>query len=229
MKRLLAWVLAAALSLGGRGLFLIALLDSSFLSFPEVVDLLLIGLVTQHKERMLYYALMPTIGSIIGCFALYMVARKGGDAFLRKRFKARHVDRVLRVFGRYGLLAVALPAIMPPPVPFKPFVIVAGVARVPPLQFLFAVTFGRGVRYFGEAWLAVRYGDRAVAFLRDHTGTVLLVAAIAIVVGVGSWFLWDRHTARRVGREQQGRTTSVNDSRPMADAGRVDDPPRRPL
>lgn len=194
MKRLIAWVLATALTLGGPGLFLIAFLDSSFLSLPEVVDILMMGLVTQHKERMLYYAMMPTLGSVMGCFALYMVARKGGEAFLRKRFKERHVDRVMTVFQKYGLLAVALPSIMPPPVPFKAFVIAAGVARVPPLQFLFAVTLGRGVRYFGEALLAVWYGDRAAEFLQDHGGRILVVVAAAIAVGGGGWFLWNRRS-----------------------------------
>jgi len=206
MKRLVAWVLAAALSLGGPGLFVIAFLDSSFLSFPEVVDILLMGLVTQHKERVLYYALMPTMGSVIGCFLLYLVARKGGEAFLRQRFQARHIDRVMRVFRRYGLLAVALPSILPPPVPFKAFVIAAGVARVPPLQFVLAVALGRGVRYFGEGWLAVRYGDRAVGFLRDNTGMVLLVLAITTAAGAGAWFVWDR-------RSRPGSAGSVDDPR----------------
>src|SRR6476661_1525521 len=105
MHRLVAWVQASAVALGGPGLFLIAFLDSSFLSFPEVVDLLIIWLVTAHKERMLYYALLP------------------------------------------------------PPVPFKPFVLAAGVAGVRPVDFLIAVGAGRGVRYFGEALLAVWYGE----------------------------------------------------------------------
>ena len=98
-----------ALVLGGPGLFLIAFLDSSFLSFPEVVDLLMMGLVTRHKERMLFYALLPTLGSLGGCLVLYFLARKGGEAFLRKRFHERHVDRALAVFQKYGLLAVAVP------------------------------------------------------------------------------------------------------------------------
>ncbi|MCA1649084.1 MAG: hypothetical protein LC753_02035, partial [Acidobacteria bacterium] len=102
MKRLLDWVQGFALSLGGPGLFLIAFLDSSLLSFPEVTDLLIVWLTTQHKQRMLYYASMSTIGSVAGCFLLYMIARKGGEAFLRKRFQAGHVDRAVQIFRRYG-------------------------------------------------------------------------------------------------------------------------------
>src|SRR5215210_1564955 len=136
MHRFLVWVQGLALALGAPGLFVIAFLDSSFLSFPEVVDILLMGLVIHHKERMLYYALLPTLGSIAGCFALYLVAQKGGEAFLRKRFSGHHIDRALRLFRKYGLLAVAVPSLMPPPVPFKIFVLAAGVARVKPLEFL---------------------------------------------------------------------------------------------
>src|SRR6266550_3231854 len=102
MQRLVTWVQGFALALGGPGLFLIALLDSSFLSFPEVVDLLIILFVTRHKERMIYYALLATLGSMAGCFMLYLLGRKGGEAFLRRRFHERHVDRALAVFHRQG-------------------------------------------------------------------------------------------------------------------------------
>src|SRR6476661_9095185 len=126
MKRVLEWVQGFALALGGPVLFLIALLDSSFLSFPEVVDLLIILFVTRHKERMIYYALLATLGSMAGCFMLYLLGRKGGEAFLRRKFHERHVDRALAVFQRHGLLAIAVPSILPPPIPFKPFVLIAG-------------------------------------------------------------------------------------------------------
>jgi membrane protein YqaA with SNARE-associated domain len=192
MHRLVAWVQASAVALGGPGLFIIAFLDSSFLSFPEVVDLLIIWLVTAHKERMLYYALLPTLGSVAGCFALYMVGRKGGEAFLRRRLSDSHVDRALGVFRKYGLLAVAVPSLLPPPVPFKPFVLAAGVAGVRPFDFLVAVGIGRGIRYFGEALLAVWYGERAAQFLRDNARTVSLVFAILVLVGGVLWIWYNR-------------------------------------
>jgi membrane protein YqaA with SNARE-associated domain len=199
MHRLVAWVQASAVALGGPGLFLIAFLDSSFLSFPEVVDLLIIWLVTAHKHRVLYYALMPTLGSVAGCFALYLVGRKGGEAFLRRRFSERHVDRALTLFRKHGLLAVAVPALLPPPVPFKPFVLAAGVAGVRPVDFLIAVSIGRGIRYFGEAFLALWYGERAAQFLRDNARPVSLALAMTVlVVGVG-WIWYQR-------RRDAGRT-----------------------
>ncbi|MEO8521727.1 MAG: VTT domain-containing protein [Acidobacteriota bacterium] len=191
MHRFVAWVQASAIAFGGPGLFVIAFLDSSFLSFPQVVDLLIIWLVTAHKGRVVYYALLPTIGSVAGCFALYMVGRKGGEAFLRRRLSAENVDRSLRIFQRYGLLAVAVPSLLPPPFPFKPFVLAAGVAGVRPVDFLIAVTIGRGIRYFGEAFLAFWYGERAAQFIRDNARPVSFGLAIAVLV-LGIGWIWFR-------------------------------------
>ena len=190
MARFLSWVQGIAFALGGPGVFLIAVLDSSFLSFPEVVDLLIVVLVTHHKERMIFYAGLATLGSIAGCFMLYYVGRAGGEAFLRRKFHERHVDRALAVFQKYGLLAIAVPSILPPPVPFKPFVLIAGVARVRPWDFFLAVSIGRGVRYFGEGALALWYGERAADFLRENAQTVSFVVAALVMVIAGGWFFF---------------------------------------
>jgi membrane protein YqaA with SNARE-associated domain len=196
MGRLVSWVQGFALALGGPGLFLIALLDSSFLSFPEVVDLLIVVYVTQHKERMVYYATLATLGSIAGCFLLYWVGLRGGERFLRKKFHEQHVDRALAMFQKHGLLAVIIPSLLPPPVPFKPFVLIAGIARVRPLDFLLAVALGRGVRYFGEGLLAVWYGERAAEFIKHNASAVSLAIAIAaLVFGVG-WMWYKSRRAR---------------------------------
>lgn len=186
------WVRGFALALGGPGLFVIAFLDSSFLSFPEVVDLLLVVMSIRHPERMLFYATLATAGSVAGCFVLYLLARKGGEAFVRKRLKPGHVDGALRTFRKFGLFAVAVPSILPPPMPFKMFVLAAGVAGVRPPQFLVAITLGRGVRYFGEGLLAVWYGEAALEFLSRHSSAIALVlAATFLVVGI-SWLIWRR-------------------------------------
>jgi membrane protein YqaA with SNARE-associated domain len=190
MARFLDWVLGIAFALGGPGVFLIALLDSSFLSFPEVVDLLIIVLVTHHKERLIYYAGLATLGSIAGCFLLYYVGWAGGEALLRRRFRERHVDRALAMFQKYGLLAVAVPSILPPPIPFKPFVLIAGVARVRPWDFFLAVAIGRGVRYFGEAALAFWYGERASDFLRENTRIVSISVAVIVLMLAAGWFIY---------------------------------------
>jgi membrane protein YqaA with SNARE-associated domain len=145
---------------------------------------------------MVYYALMTTLGSVSGCLALYYVARKGGEAFLRKRFNPQYLERAMATFRRYGLLAILIPSILPPPMPFKVFVLAAGVAKVRPFDFILAITIGRGLRYFGEGLLAVYYGDHAAEFLRDNAKTVALAVALASVVFGAGWILWRRRNAR---------------------------------
>ena len=176
---------AWASGMGGIGLFVIALLDSSFLSFPQVNDLLIIVLSTKYPARMPYYASMTTVGSLIGCFMLYAVARRGGESLLRKRLKGRYVDRALELYQRYGLLAVVVPALLPPPVPFKVFVLLAGAAAVAPWRFGVAVIIGRGIRYFGQGYLAVLYGDEAAGFMKAH-GAAIGIGLAVFAVGAGA-------------------------------------------
>lgn len=187
MSGIIASIQEWATELGGVGLFIIALLDSSFLSFPQVNDLLIIVLSTKFPERMPYYAGMTTVGSLIGCFLLYGVARRGGEIFLRKRLKGPHVDRAIALYQRHGLLAVVVPALLPPPVPFKVFVLLAGAASVSPIRFGIAVAVGRGIRYFGQGYLAVLYGEQAAEFMKRHgteIGIGLALTAVLIATAV---------------------------------------------
>jgi membrane protein YqaA with SNARE-associated domain len=169
--------------LGGIGLFVIALLDSSFLSFPQVNDILIIVLSTRNPSLMPYYAGMSTLGSVIGCMMLYTVVRRGGEMFLRKRLKGRYLDRALGLYEKYGLLAVAVPAMLPPPVPLKMFVLLAGTAAVSPLRFGLAIALGRGIRYFGQGYLAVLYGARAAEFMKHYGAQIGIGLAAAAIAG----------------------------------------------
>ncbi|MDE3153495.1 MAG: VTT domain-containing protein [Acidobacteriota bacterium] len=182
----------AAASLGGVGLFIVTFLDSSFLSLPEAADLLLIWMVVQHKPRMLYYSSMATLGSIAGCFVLYYVTRKAGDAFVRRRFKAERIERGFQLFQRYGVLVLLIPSLLPPPSPFKIFVLLAGVVAISPVKFVSAIALGRGARYFGEGLLALWYGEQAMAFLRTHGLTMFLVATVLILALTFGRRLWRR-------------------------------------
>lgn len=183
-----------ASELGGLGLFILATLDSSFLSFPQVNDLLIIVLSTTYPERMVYYAGMTVLGSLLGCFMLYGVARRGGEVFIRKRVKGKYADRAIALYQRHGLLAVVVPALLPPPVPFKVFVLLAGAAAVSPVRFGIAVAIGRGIRYFGQGYLAVLYGEQAAEFMKAH-GTTLGIglAAAALVMGGILYYLRRRY------------------------------------
>jgi LPXTG-motif cell wall-anchored protein len=195
MKGLVAWAQGVAISFGGPGLFLVAFLDSSFLSLPEINDFLVIWMVTQHKERIVYYATMATLGSIVGCFTLYWLAWKGGEAFVRKRVRSASVERGMKTVRRYGLLALLVPSILPPPAPFKVFVLLAGVVRVRPLSFAIAIAIGRGFRYFAEGLLAVWYGDMAIRYVGEHGSRVALVAAILVLLGGLGVVWWRRRRA----------------------------------
>lgn len=192
---MLSAIQAWASELGGVGLFVIAALDSSFLSFPQVNDLLIIYLSTKYPERMPFYAGMTTAGSLLGCFLLYAVARKGGEVFLRKRFSAARVDRGMALYQRFGLLAVVVPSLLPPPTPFKIFVLMAGAAAVAPWRFALAIVIGRGIRYFGQGYLAVRYGEQAATIVQEHGAAVGIgLAALALLIGVA--YYWQRRSRR---------------------------------
>jgi membrane protein YqaA with SNARE-associated domain len=192
MKTALAWIKAFAAAIGGPGLFIIAFLDSSFLSFPQVTDLLVISTIVQHPHWMLYYAGMATAGSVAGCLAIYYVARKGGDALVRRRFKGGLLERAHRLVERYGVLTLLVPAILPPPAPFKIFVLLAGASRMSVRSFVVAIATGRGIRYFGIGLLTVWYGQRAMTFLEENGRlTAFAIAGTIAVLGI-VYVLWKR-------------------------------------
>lgn len=171
--------------LGGVGMFVIALLDSSFLTFPQVNDLLIIVMSTKYPARMPYYAGMTTLGSLIGCFMLYAVVSRGGDTFLHKRMQGRFFERAVKLYQKYGLMAVIVPALLPPPVPFKVFVLLAGAADVAVWRFAMAIAVGRGIRYFGQGYLAVMYGEHALDFMKDYGAEIGIgLAVLALASGL---------------------------------------------
>jgi len=196
VRSFIGWLHTLALGLGGPGIFVIAFLDSSFLSLPQINDLLVVLMVTEHKNRVLYYAAMATFGSVAGCYVIYFLAEKGGEAFLRKRLKPGHVERALAAYKRHGLMALMIPALLPPPAPFKLFVLAAGVARVRPLQFVIAVTVARGARYIALGILAVYYGDAALELMQTHGKTVALVVVGLLVAAIAGYWLMRRKSRR---------------------------------
>ena len=199
VARIVSWIQAFALGIGGPGLFVVAFLDSSFLSLPEINDLLVVMLVIEHNARMPYYALMATLGSVAGCLVLYCIGRSGGEALVRRRFGGPRMARALELSKRYGVLAIAVPAILPPPAPFKIFVLLAGVAAVPVWQFAITVAVARGFRYFAVGVLSIRYGDDAIAFIEANGRAVALVLVGLIVAGGVAWILWRRRGTTRTG------------------------------
>jgi membrane protein YqaA with SNARE-associated domain len=196
MKTALAWIKAFAAAIGGPGLFIIAFLDSSFLSFPQVTDLLVVSTIVQHPYWMPYYAAMATMGSVVGCLSIYYVARKGGDALVRRRFKGGMLDRAHQLVDRYGVMTLLIPAILPPPAPFKIFVLLAGASRMSVVPFVTAIAVGRGIRYVGIGLLTVWYGQRAITFLEENGRATAVLIAAAIVLLCAAYLLWRRFRRR---------------------------------
>jgi len=193
LRHLLASIQTIAGGLGGPGLLLITFLDSSFLSFPEVPDVLVIWFVARQPNWWLYYTAMATLGSTAGCYALFAVARRGGDTFVHRRLNRRgNVERSLAIVRKYGLLSVIVPSLLPPPVPFKIFVVLAGLAGVAPGPFTAAVVVGRGFRYGLEALFAYCYGEPALRYVNEHIARISIWLAVVVAVAGGATMVWRR-------------------------------------
>jgi membrane protein YqaA with SNARE-associated domain len=183
---------SSLLALGIPGLFLISFLDSAGVPLPGGVDLVIMLLSWQHPSRFVVVSLVAAVGSALGCLVLYRLARTGGDAMMA-RFPREKQEWVREKVRRNDVLAVLVAMLGPPPFPTKLFILVAGVVRMDWRRFLAAVFAGRLVRFLGEAYLAVRLGDRAVDTLKEHYPTI----AVALAAGVVLFLLARRLVSRR--------------------------------
>lgn len=177
--------------LGGVGFIPLGLLDNSLMPIPGSMDVLTIVLSTRKEQLWWYYALMATLGSLIGGYVTYRLARKGGREALGRRFSERRLKRVYTTFDRWGFGAAAIPALLPPPVPTTAFLFAAGALQFPIKKFLTALALGRIIRYTLLAFLAARYGRQILVFVRQHGYPVQLtiIGSILIAVSVLLYFL----------------------------------------
>jgi membrane protein YqaA with SNARE-associated domain len=184
--------------LGGLGLIPLGLLDNSPIPVPGAMDVATIILSARQEQLWLYYALMATAGSVIGGFVTYSVARKGGKEALERRFSRRQVDRVYKIFERWGFGAIAIPALLPPPIPMVPFLFVAGAMQYPVRKFLVALTLGRISRYMILAYLAVRYGRQVIVMIEQHGHPVILaVVMLLIATAVVVFYFWQGNKSKK--------------------------------
>jgi membrane protein YqaA with SNARE-associated domain len=172
--------------LGALAFIPIGLIDSSVIPIPGSMDVLTIVLAARDKELWPYYAAMATLGSVLGAFVTYRLARKGGKESLTHRVPAKTLKRVYGIFERWGFAAIAIPAFLPPPMPLVPFVLTAGAMQYSVKKFLVAMALGRIARYSILAYLAGRYGRKMLPFLLQHghpmAAGVLGVMVTAILV-----------------------------------------------
>jgi membrane protein YqaA with SNARE-associated domain len=178
----------------------IGALDSSLLSLPEINDYLVVARCYSDPKSAFYFPLFASAGSVLGCLLLYSIMRRGGQAVMRRRFSPESIARVERAYARFGFLALAVPALLPPPMPFKIFVATAGALEYPRWRFVLTIMLARSVRYYVEGALAVFYGERVLVFLR-HNGLAILSAAAALaLLGVVAYLFWTRFKTRRAAK-----------------------------
>jgi membrane protein YqaA with SNARE-associated domain len=176
---------------------LIGALDSSLLSLPEINDYLVVARCYSDPKSVFYFPLFAAAGSVIGCNVLYYIMRRGGQAVMRRRFKAENIAKVERAYARFGFLALAIPALLPPPMPFKIFVATAGALEYPRWKFMTTIMIARSVRYIVEGTLAVFYGEQVIEFMRANGIYVVSAVASLVVVGVAGYVVVKRIRAPR--------------------------------
>jgi membrane protein YqaA with SNARE-associated domain len=199
LEKLLEWLIAY----GWLGLFGISLVDSVGVPLPGGPDAAMILLSAKSHSMMPLYAIAATVGSTIGCTVLYLAARRAGSAAL-KRVTAHRRERIENLLGRYDMVAIMVPAVLPPPFPFKPFVLSAGVFKLKIARFVVAIFIGRAVRFLIEGWLAIRFGEEAGGIIRRNGLTVL---ALVGIIGFAA-------LALKLYRARRSQPAAINEAQP---------------
>jgi membrane protein YqaA with SNARE-associated domain len=204
-------------SLGGFGLLLLGILDSSFLFMPLGNDLLVIALTAAHRQRMLYYVAMATVGSVIGVAFTHWVSAKGGQKGLEDGRKSKRIAYVERKVNEKGAIAIATAALMPPPFPFTPFIIVAAALQYPRNKMLAVIAGSRALRFAIEGSLALVYGRRIIHLAQSPFFQRFIIALVVISIAGSAWsiFNWVRKSRTKAAEDANGRhPTQAGQGRP---------------
>jgi membrane protein YqaA with SNARE-associated domain len=184
-----SFIVSVPIYVAGPAMIVIGALDSSLLSLPEINDYLVVARCLSDHKSVFYFPLFAAAGSVLGCLILYTIMRRGGQAVMRRRFSAENIAKVERAYARFGFLALAVPALLPPPMPFKIFVATAGALEYPRWRFVLTVMIARSVRYTVEGVLVILYGRRVLRFVRVNGLAILSMAAALLIIGVGGYVL----------------------------------------
>ncbi len=193
--------------LGGPGLLLLGLADNLPVGSSPAgsVDIFLIVLSAHQPRWWAYYALMATVGEVLGGYLTYRLSEKGGQQTFEKKIRKEGAEKLYKAFARRGFMTVFGGAILPPPFPFTPVLMAAGVMQYPRKKFVSALTAGRAMRFFVAAFLARAYGQRMINFFSLYYHPIMYVLiALVIIAGVGaaSYFIWYRPKAQQKERER---------------------------
>lgn len=188
-SRYTAFLWALLKPLGAWGVLAVAALDGAFLGLP--MDAVVAGYVYQDRARFFFYVLAASAGSALGSIVIYVIGYKGGEELLRKRIPAERFEKIHSAFDRHPFWSLMFPAMLPPPTPFKLFVLAAAVSEMGFLRFLLAIFSGRMVRFLLLSLLTLKFGPDVVrligALFREHLYLVMLVAAAGAVAWLMRW------------------------------------------
>jgi membrane protein YqaA with SNARE-associated domain len=210
-------VISLPIYIAAPAMVIIGALDSSLLSLPEINDYLVVGRCFKYPTAAFYFPLFAAIGSVIGCNLLYTIVRRGGQAVLRRRFKLHQIKRVERAYERFGFLAIGIPAILPPPLPFKIFVATAGALEYPRWKFLLTVMIARSFRYYVEGILAVFYGRRVLLFMKDNGLVIISVVGTLALVALIIYLIVNRRNRRLAAVNGEAAEKAADSSERVAD------------
>jgi membrane protein YqaA with SNARE-associated domain len=199
--------------IAGPAMVLIGALDSSLLSLPEINDYLVVARCYSDPKAVFYFPLFAAAGSVLGCLLLYSIMRRGGQAVMRRRFSPESIARVERAYARWGVLALAVPALLPPPMPFKIFVATAGALEYPRWKFVTTIMLARSLRYYVEGALAVFYGEQVIDFMRHNGELMLSVVAAVVVIAVAAYVVVNHIRAPRRSMMEEVADGAAEDSR----------------
>lgn len=198
--------------LGGVGLVLLGLADSSVVPLPGSMDVLTIYLAARHRDLWWYYAFMATVGAVIGGYITYGLARKGGKEAFERKLSKEKAERVFNRFERWGFGAVAVPALLPPPFPIVPFLLAAGAMQYSRKKFVATLALGRAVRFTIVAGLGAIYGRHIVRFFsRYYKPALFVLIGLSLVGGVlalAQYYRYRNRTAGDSGEQSLSRRTA---------------------
>lgn len=203
--------------LGGPGLILLGLADNSVIPLPGSMDVFTIILAANHPEWWFYYSAMATLGAVLGGYLTYRLGREGGKETLEKKISKQKAEKVYKKFEEKGFWAIAVPAVLPPPVPIVPFLIAAGAMQYSRKRFLAALTVGRGIRFTVVGLVAAHYGTSIFKFFSKYYKPALYsLIGLAVAGGLtGLWF-YLRYRRQHRGKEQPSKGTSQPSQRKVA-------------
>lgn len=187
-----AFIVGVPIYVAAPAMVVIGALDSSLLSLPEINDYLVVARCYAQPSAVFFFPLFAAAGSVIGCLILYSIMRRGGQAVMRRRFRAEHIARVEDAYARFGFFALAVPALLPPPMPFKVFVATAGALEYPRWKFAITIMIARSVRYYVEGILAVFYGKLVIEAMKTYGLQVVCVVALVSFAIIGGYLIWKR-------------------------------------